>query len=68
MTFGEKLKISIKAKNYTQLKFADMLYISPNALNKWINGKSEPGLNDLRRICEFLNVSADWLLGVNGEE
>lgn len=67
MTFGERLKKSIRQQGYTQAKFAELIYVSPTNLWRWMHGLSEPKINDLKRICIILNISADWLLGVNDE-
>ena len=31
-------------------------------------GKRQPKLNDFTRICRVLNVSADWMLGLDDTE
>lgn len=68
MDFGEKLKRKIRSEGYTQAEFADLVYTSPQTVWRWMHGKSEPGMNDIKRMCKILHVSADWLLGVENED
>lgn len=34
----------------------------------WINGKTIPDTANIIRICEILEISADWLLGISDKE
>ena len=38
--------------------------ISQRKLSFIENGKTEPNLDDLRALCRFYNVSADYILGL----
>lgn len=38
--------------------------ISQSKLSYIENGKTEPNLDDLRALCRFYNVSADYILGL----
>ena len=55
-----------KARNLNQLKVAMDLNISREALSHYENGKREPGLDMLRKLSDYFNVSIDYL--INGEE
>ncbi len=46
-------------------EFAALLDIPPSTLYYYLNGR-EPSLSSLRRVCEKLNVSEEWLLTGNG--
>ncbi len=60
------LKKIRKEKNLNQLKVAMDLNISREALSHYENGKREPGLDMLRKLSRYFNVSIDFL--INGEE
>jgi len=60
------LKEVRKARNLNQLKVAMDLNISREALSHYENGKREPGLDMLRKLSDYFNVSIDYL--INGEE
>ena len=61
---GERLKTAIRAKNLTQRDFAEMAGVTEPTVSRWIRGdRGEFGT--LKAICDTLDVSADWLLGIN---
>ena len=53
-----------RAKYWTQRHVADLLNKSPTGYASWEQGLSEPGIEDLRKLCIIYNVSADYLLGL----
>jgi transcriptional regulator with XRE-family HTH domain len=40
---------------------------SEGALRKWLRGKSEPTVSDLRAICEATHTSIEWLVTGRGD-
>ena len=46
--------------------FADMLGLSRQSVNFWLNGDRTPDAESLRIIANKLHVSIDWLLGIPG--
>lgn len=61
----KKLKETRKQKGFTQKKIADMLGITQQAYQQVETGRTEDmRVSTLIRICEILNVSSDWLLGI----
>ena len=50
--------------NRSQFAMAKLLEISQGAYGYYETGKRQPKLDDFARICKALNVSADWLLGI----
>lgn len=51
-----------KAKNLTQAKLSEKLFVSEKTVSKWENGKGLPETNLLPKLCELLNVSLNELL------
>ncbi len=41
------------------------LNISNGVLSNYINSKREPSFDTLRIICNYFNVSSDYLLGIS---
>lgn len=64
MKFSDKLRNLIEERNLTQKKVANDLNIAPSTMGGYVQGSSEPDFETLRRIAEYFNVSADYLLGV----
>lgn len=60
------LKSVRKERNLNQLKVAMDLNISREALSHYENGKRDPGIDMLRKLSEYFNVSIDFL--INGKE
>ena len=54
-----------KAKNLTQAKLAEKLFVSEKTISKWENGNGIPDTNSLPKLCEIFGVSLNELL--NGE-
>lgn len=64
MKFGDKLRNLIEERNLTQKKVANDLNIAPSTMGGYVQGSSEPDFETLKRIAEYFNVSADYLLSV----
>lgn len=61
--FGRHLRdLRKKNSNYTQQNMADMLKISRSTYTYYETGKSEPGQENLRKICNILNVDFNTML------
>lgn len=62
---SERLKISLKENNISQLELAKRIGMSQSIVNNYCTGKREPSLDALILICDALDESADFLLGRN---
>ena len=49
----------------TQKQVAEDLQITQRKLSYIENGKTEPSIEDIIRICKYYNVSADYILGIS---
>ena len=63
-TFTDRLKIARKARGITQSEAAHLADMGAAQYESYEKGERIPTNQNLRRICEALNVSADWLIGV----
>lgn len=74
----EKIVYILKQSNKTQKDLTDYLGVQKTAFTQWKLGKNTSYLKHISKIAEYLNVSADYLLGnsdiknkpatVNGDE
>lgn len=65
--FSERLK-ALRIKNQvTQKEIAEYLNIKTNAYQNYEYGKREPNIDNLIKISNYLNVSADYLLGISDD-
>ena len=61
--FGKILK-ELRTKNdMSQKELADEMNIERTKVVRWETGKYEPNLNELEKIADLFNVTADYLLG-----
>ena len=67
-SFGRHLRDLRKNNSkYSQQEMADMLNISRSTYTYYETGKSEPGQEKLKKICDILNVDFNTLLGYSEE-
>ena len=59
--FNEILKISGK----TQVEIAKAVHVTKQCITDDKTGKSVPSIETLYLLCKFLEVSADYLLGLS---
>ena len=66
--FGRHLRDLRKNNSkYSQQDMADMLNISRSTYTYYETGKSEPGQEKLKKICDILNIDYNTLLGYADE-
>ena len=65
---GSRISECRQNKNMTQEEMARRLAVTPQALSKWERGQSYPDIAILADICAVLEVSADYLLGVEQQK
>lgn len=61
-TFGNRIKEALKQKGKTQRDLAEGLGTSHSLISEYVSGKKEPGIQNARRIAEYLNVDLTWLI------
>ena len=64
-TFGEILQEIMIDKKLNQSTLALKIGVKQSQVSEWLKGKSKPGYDNLRSICENLNVSAEKVLGLD---
>lgn len=62
MTFGEKLQLLRKGRGWSQERLAEEIPISRQAVSKWESGAAMPDTENVVRISQLFEVSADYLL------
>ena len=64
MRFNERLKMIRQENGKTQKDVCEELGISPNGYASYEQGRTEPSIDTLIRLCKIFDVSADYLLGL----
>ena len=63
LTFAEKLRLLREEKELNQTQLGQAVNMTQRKISYLENGKYEPSLEDIKMLCRFFNVSADYLLG-----
>ena len=67
MNLPEKLILLRKGKGLTQMKVAEALDVSRQAIFRWESGDSVPSTENLRILSELYGVTIDYLIAENSE-
>ena len=51
-----------KMRGISQLKMAMDLNMNQNTVSRYETGEREPGINELIKICDYFDISVDYLL------
>jgi transcriptional regulator with XRE-family HTH domain len=63
LTFAEKIRLLREEKELNQTELGQAVNMTQRKISYLENGKYEPSLEDIKMLCRFFNVSADYLLG-----
>ena len=64
LSFSEILQEIMIEKSLNQTELAKKIGVKQSQISEWLKGKSKPGYDNLRALCENLDISAERLLGV----
>ncbi|MDE6586236.1 MAG: helix-turn-helix domain-containing protein [Clostridia bacterium] len=65
MNFNEILKEVRKDCGMTQKDVYQRLQVSPNCYASWEQGRTQPDIESIKKLCAIFDVSADYLLGID---
>lgn len=66
--FGEKLKTLRLKHHLTQQQLADKVELVKGSISAYEQSTKYPSLEVLIKLCNFFNVSADYMLGLSDSE
>ncbi len=61
---GERLKMIREEAGYSQEAFAEKIGCCAITVSRWENGHTSMKAGDIIMIAKFLNISSDYLLGI----
>jgi len=64
MKFQERIVQELKGSGLSQKEIANKLHIDPANITNWKKGKGFPSIQVLFELCQLLDVSSDYLLGL----
>lgn len=62
---GKRLKELRVEKNLSQKALAEIIETNNSSVCDWECGRTEPNLDTVIKLCEFFDVTADYLLGIS---
>lgn len=65
--FTQRLKELRKERGLTQKQLAEVLETADDSIFSWEKGRSQPSIETLQKICNYFNVSADYLIGLKND-
>lgn len=67
LKFCERLTEVLKDSKYKQNEIAEMLHIDESNISQYKVGATQPSFEIFINLCQILDVSADYLLGLTDE-
>ena len=67
MNYRERIRNVREDRDYTQAQIGKILQKSQQGYNHIEAGRAELKIEDLVRLCQFYNLSADYLIGLTDE-
>ena len=64
MNYRTRIKDLREDRDITQAEIGALLQKSQQGYNHIENGRAELKIEDLVKLCEFYNVSADYVIGI----
>ncbi|MCM1306241.1 MAG: helix-turn-helix domain-containing protein [Bacteroides sp.] len=61
--YGKRIRDLRKESNYTQKQLANILQVDFRTVSFWETERFEPNIEQIIKICNTFNVSADYIIG-----
>ena len=68
MDYRTRMKNIREDRDYTQAEIGKVIQKSQQGYNHIETGRAELKIEDLKKLCRFYNLSADYLIGLTDEE
>ena len=68
MNYRTRIRNVREDRDLTQAQIGQILNKSQQGYNHIEAGRAELKIEDLAKLCEFYNLSADYLIGITDEE
>ena len=68
MEYWERIKALREDKDITQKNLAEHFHIAQNTYSQYENGKREIPISVLVKLCQYFEVSSDYILGLSDKK
>ncbi|NRO04104.1 helix-turn-helix domain-containing protein [Lactobacillus helveticus] len=65
MALSDRIKDARKNKHYTQKQLAELMNVKSTTISGWELGRNEPSIDSLKKLAQKLDVSFDYLAGID---
>lgn len=65
ITIGEKIRNLREERNMTQTALGKALNMTQRKISYMEHNQYEPSIGDIKELCLFFEISADYLLGLS---
>ncbi len=65
--FSSRLKALIKSRGKTYTELGTILHVTSTQISDMANGKTGTSMERLFVLCQYFDISADYLLGLTDE-
>lgn len=66
--FQVRLKEIRLERGLSQVELAKLIQTTNDSVYSWEKGRSQPSIEAIRKLCEALSVSSDYLLGLERDD
>ena len=63
LTFGEKIRLLRENRELNQTELGAAVNMTQRKISYLENNKYEPSMEDIKALCGYFQISADYLLG-----
>ena len=60
--FGERVRVALAVARIDRASLARACGVTPQAVQKWCDGKAYPSSKSLMKLCEMTGASLEWLM------
>lgn len=64
-TISARLQLLMHERGMSQQRLSYELEVGPSQINRWVNQRNAMSAASIVLICEYFDVSADWVLGLS---
>ncbi len=65
--FNKRIKLLREANKLSQVELADKIGVKKQTISNWENDNILPSIDMLIKVCNFFNVSSDYMLGLDSK-
>lgn len=64
---NKRIKLLREANKLSQVELADKIGVKKQTISNWENDNILPSIDMLIKVCNFFNVSSDYMLGLDSK-